>query len=96
VPNATKLTKDLTDASDTMVGIALQLGRQVGVSDESIGSSMKMYIKHMNASMNNTCVNVSVLMDRYLKFCQGLQRDPTVRLTELLTVGPCKSTYKCD
>jgi hypothetical protein len=78
-----------------MGGMAMMIGRSVGLSDDSIRSSLSMYETKMRDAMNNNCVNVSVLMERYLRFCQGLQQDPDARLREILRGNTCNSSYKC-
>jgi hypothetical protein len=91
-----KLQKDMENAGEALVGIAIEFGEKFGVTHEGITSSMKLYSERIEESINKNCHNISVAMERYVKFCQGLQQDPKKRFEELLTDNYCNSSYKCN
>jgi hypothetical protein len=78
------------------MNLGISTGRTVGVSDEAVAAFTKlMTTKMMGDMMQNKCVNISVLLERYSKFCKQLVEDADPRLKELLAGKTCTGSYHC-
>jgi|SRR5689334_14551543 hypothetical protein len=94
-PSIPRLIKTYEEMSTTAGVKSMQVGKVVGVTDAAVGSRMKLITNEMTKSMNNNCVNISVLLERYANFCQQLLQDMDPRLIELKQDKKCTGSYKC-
>ncbi len=96
-PRAPKLASDYRSAAEKLTGIAITTGRSVGISDDAFAARTRLTFAQQMKSINNNCINVSVLLDRYSDFCMHLSRTPDQRLDELTAGKFCTGTYyKCE
>ena len=69
-------------ASDRIMSSAISGQRAAGMSDKAIVAQSLAYTETMMKAMNGNCSNVQVLLNRYMNFCQQLDRDSGPRLKE--------------
>ena len=94
-PTVPRLIKNLDEMSTTAGVRSMEVGKAVGVTEAAVGSRMKLITNEMMKSMNDNCVNISVLLERYANFCQQLLQDMDPRLIELKQGKKCTRSYKC-
>jgi hypothetical protein len=90
------VAKNLETNSRTMGGQAIILGEKLGIKGEAFAARFKLDVQDMQKMMDKNCLNISILMERYMKFCEGMQKTPLKRLEELEAGNDCNSTYKCN
>jgi hypothetical protein len=94
-PSVPRIIENFEEMSKKAGVMSIQVGKIVGVTDAAVGSRMKLITNEMMKSMNNDCVNIAVLLERYTNFCQRLLQDADPRLIELKQGKKCTGSYKC-
>jgi hypothetical protein len=89
------LVKTLAKASETVRTLAIDLGSQIGVTQEGILSYTRLVTEKMMNDQGRSCVNASVNIERYNNFCAKLSRQVDWRLEELHAGQKCSGSYKC-
>jgi tetratricopeptide (TPR) repeat protein len=91
-PSAPRTTSDLRQAAEKIGTLAITTGRAAGVTDEGVAERTKLTFQKLMKSINNNCVNIAVLLDRYNNFCKQLSQEPDKRLKELLATDDDRAT----
>ena len=83
-PRSPRIANDLRQAAKKIETLAITTGRSIGITDEAFAARTKLAFEKLMTSINNNCVNIAVLLDRYNNLCKQLNLDPDSRLKELL------------
>jgi hypothetical protein len=62
-------------------------GKLAGMSDEAT-AHFAMVLDSINNDIDKNCVNISVIIKKYAKFCKALAENPDQLLDQLMTKGP--------
>jgi hypothetical protein len=62
-------------------------GKAVGMSDKAIEARFGLALDSINNDMDNDCVNISVIIKKYGKFCKALAENPDQQLKLLMKEG---------
>jgi hypothetical protein len=63
-------------------------GKLAGLPDEAIEAHFAMVLDSINNDIDKNCVNISVIIKKYAKFCKALAENPDQLLDQLMTKGP--------
>jgi hypothetical protein len=77
-----KLITTMEQQSQQTLAIALPLTQRVGVKPEAWLAKVKYILKRHMDSMNNDCLNVSVLFEPYTQRCKRLVANPDAVLRD--------------
>ena len=69
-------------ASNKIGELALSGARTAGLSNEAFVAQETYFNKAMMKAMNENCSNIQVLLNKYLEFCEQLNKDADPRLKE--------------
>jgi hypothetical protein len=94
-PKAVATVRDYRRAADEIAQLALKTGEPIGLSVQALAARQKLMFGDMMNSTGKSCVNVSVLLERYGTFCKQLAQTPDTRLKELLSGKACSGSYRC-
>jgi hypothetical protein len=94
-PSVEAAANDYRAASDRISQLALQIGKTVGLTEEALGSRMRLANGSLNKAINKNCVNISILLERYATFCKMLTQRPDQRFMELMQCSAKKTTMPC-
>jgi len=94
-PRAPDAVRSYRKAADDMGTLAANVGAPVGVSTRALLARQKMVYDDIMASIDKNCVNVSVPMERYNKFCKQLSTNPDIRIKEIASGRICGGSYRC-
>jgi hypothetical protein len=94
-PRIPQIIKDLNGQAAKIGGLGITTGRLVGITDEAVGARAKLMRADMMKSLNNNCINIATLLEKYNNFCQLLTQNADPRLKELMKMKKCTGTYKC-
>ena len=59
---------------------AFEISKLIGMSQQAVKSSAKLHIKDISNDMNNDFTNVSVIIEKYGRFCKDLLENPDQRI----------------
>lgn len=82
-----KLASSLVDPIYTM-------SKAAGMKDDAILARMKLSVDDMKGDISNngdtskSCVNISILMGKYMKSCKTIIEHPEIRIQELVKANP--------
>ena len=62
-------------------------GKAVGMSDKAIEARFALALKSLFNDMDKNCVNISVIIKKYGKFCKALAENPDQQLKLLMKEG---------
>jgi tetratricopeptide (TPR) repeat protein len=91
-PSAPRTANDLRQAAEKIGTLAIATGRSIGVTDEAVEARTKLEFQKLMKSINNNCVNIAVLLDRYNNLCRQLSQEPDKRIKELLATADEQDT----
>jgi hypothetical protein len=94
-PQAADMVRDYRRAADKIAELALTTGGAVGLSVQGLAARQKLMFEDMMTSTSKNCTNLSVLLERYSRFCKQLAQAPDDRLKELLSGKTCTGSYRC-
>jgi hypothetical protein len=63
-------------------------GEAAGMSDKAIEARFALALKSLFNDMDKNCVNISVIIKKYGKFCKALAENPDQLLDQLIKKGP--------
>jgi hypothetical protein len=63
-------------------------GKAAGMSDKAIEAHFALVLQSINNAIDKNCVNISVILKKYAKFCKALGENPDQQLDQLMTKGP--------
>jgi hypothetical protein len=95
-PRAAKVESEYRAAADQLTTIALRIARSIGQSNAAFTSSATLMMREQMAAINQSCIKISVLQERYAAFCQHLAASPDDRFNELLAGKTCGGEYRCQ
>jgi hypothetical protein len=64
--------------------LTYMFGKTAGMSDAALLARIHLSAKGLMSSMDNDCVNVAVILDKYADSCKALLEHPEARLNALL------------
>jgi hypothetical protein len=94
-PEAEAVAKNYRAASDQITQLAFQVGRSVGLTERGLAARMKMVSDSLMKEINKSCVNFSILQERYATFCKNLSQHPDKRYKELVQCSANKRAFPC-
>jgi hypothetical protein len=94
-PEAKAVANNYRGASDQINQLAFQVGRSVGLTDQGLAARMKMVNDSLMKEINKSCVNFSILQERYATFCKNLPQHPDQRYKELVQCSANKRAFPC-
>jgi hypothetical protein len=86
----TALHDQIQQAIDLATRITFTSGKASGMSNEALLASLKLALDDTQASIGNSCVNISVLVVKYADSCRSLLEHPDDRVQTLMH-GPPKA-----
>jgi hypothetical protein len=93
-PEAEAVANNYRAASDQINQLALQIGRSVGLTERAVMARMKMANDSLTKEINKSCVNFSVLQERYATSCKNLSQHPDQRYKDLVQCS-AKRAFPC-
>jgi hypothetical protein len=78
----TTLSLSYRKAADKIGELAISSSRTAGVSDEAFMAGSHLMSETMRKLLAGKCINSAVLLEKYMDFCQRLNRDADPRLME--------------
>jgi hypothetical protein len=94
-PGSAKLASDYRANADRLNDLAVKVAQSAGETAASILAYMKLVTETQKSSVNGSCINVSVLLERYSAFCKHMAQSPDNRLNELTAGKTCTAEYQC-
>ena len=94
-PIVPKLVRDNQHSASTALSLAISNGGVVGLTGASIEAGSKSLVTALMRSINNDCLNIGDLSERYDAFCKRLMQRPDERFAELLTRRICTGLFRC-
>ena len=82
-PRVPDLQAGMQHVGTEMLKLAISTARTVGVTDKALYARLDLLIARINAEVNNSCVNASVLQERYAGFCKILWENSDTRVGEI-------------
>ncbi len=70
--------------ANSLVHMAEQFGRAGGVSQKAMEARIRLYADQMFKEIENSCANISILMEKHGQSCRRLAEAPNTRLQEIL------------
>jgi hypothetical protein len=78
----TTLSLSYRKAADKIGELAISSSRTAGVSDEAFMAGSHLMSETMRKLLAGKCINSAVLLEKYMDFCQRLNREADPRLME--------------
>jgi hypothetical protein len=78
--NDQKKAEQFLNVSSKYFTEAFEIAKLIGMSEQSVKSAAKLHIKDIGSDMNNDFVNVSIIIDKYGRFCKDLFENPDQRI----------------
>jgi hypothetical protein len=94
-PEAEAVANNYRAASDQINQLAFQVVRSVGLTERAHAARMKMANDSLMKEINKSCVNFSILQERYATFCKNLLQHPDQRYRDLVQCSANKRAFPC-
>jgi hypothetical protein len=94
-PDAPALATDYLASANRIGELAFSLAGAAGISSEATKARMRLINVEMMKSIDDSCGNISILIERYSSFCKAMLKDPAPRLKELTECAANKQTLPC-
>lgn len=79
--------KDFEAGQQMASTITYMGGKKAGMSDKAVMARVELAMQQLEDDINKSCVNISVILNKYAKSCQSLIRNPEGRLRQLQAGG---------
>lgn len=80
---AQQIASQFRQTADSTGIIAKDIGKTAGVSQAAIDARLKQDFRDQSRLIKNSCINLSVIQNRYGNFCKRIAQDPVARLDVL-------------
>jgi hypothetical protein len=87
-PVAKQLAERNLKINDTLLDLIFEESKEAGMSDAARDDRVKMCLQDMANAIGGSCLNLSILVDKYARSCKVLAVHPDVRLSELKEANP--------
>lgn len=94
-PTVPKLVRDNQYLANAALSLAISNGGVVGLSSASVAAGSKSIATAQMRSIDNNCLKIGVLSERYDIFCKHLISRTDERIAELLARRICTGFFKC-
>jgi hypothetical protein len=95
-PGIPKLVRDNQHLSKTALDLVISNGGAVRLTKASAEAELKSVAGALMRSINNNCLNIRNLSERYDAFCGQLMRGANERFPDLLAGRICTGHFKCE
>jgi hypothetical protein len=86
------MAQQLGQASDSARNLWVLLGQASGTSKDAMLAFLQMALAKQEQSIDKSCMNVAVIVQKYGDFCKALLEHPDARLKVLLAGPPPNDT----
>jgi hypothetical protein len=94
-PQAEAVANNYRAASDQINQLVFRVGRSVGLTERGLAARMKSANDSLMKEINKSCVNFSILQERYAAFFENLLQQPDQRHKELVQCLVKKPAFPC-
>lgn len=78
--NDQKKAEQFLNVSSKYFKEAFEIAKLIGMSEQAVKSAAKLHIKDIGSDMSNDFSNVSIIIEKYGRFCKNLLENPDQRI----------------